>query len=127
MRKEITALIVIAAAVAIMTITINTGYRREERYLDAEELHYDADGYFIIVDKETSQIGFYDATRPLLHIHGQDVTDCVPGMYRMYKLQSGVCFMAENEDGISFAIELTDKQQRIVNVMPDETPVLVRR
>ena len=59
--------------------------RAEERYLDAEELHYDANGPFILIDKETAQLGYYAATAPVWHMHGGRISaDLKEGVYRAY-------------------------------------------
>ena len=46
--------------------------------MDALELHYDADGYFIMVDKTHDIIGIYKGTEAICHITGKtdDFEEC---------------------------------------------------
>lgn len=45
------------------------GYTKTKhiKEMDANELHYDADSWFIMVDKEHNLIGVYYATDPIFH------------------------------------------------------------
>lgn len=57
--------IVVALAVAVLVVG------RKAQFVDkmnAKELHYDADGWFIMVDKEHDLVGIYWATEPVRHI-----------------------------------------------------------
>ena len=103
--------------------------RAEERYLDAEELHYDADGPFILIDRETSQMGYYDANTPIWHLHSARIRpDFKPHVYRVHKAQNGLYFVADN-CGIpvtTFVLTLTDAELENFKDMPDWIPALVR-
>lgn len=46
--------------------SINNIHKIKE--MDREELHYDADDWFIMVDKEKGLIGIYDGTEPVFHL-----------------------------------------------------------
>lgn len=56
--------VLIAAAVII------TGRKAEAiKEMDSQELHYDADGWLLMVDKEHDLIGIYHAEKPVGHIN----------------------------------------------------------
>ena len=45
--------------------SINNIHKIKE--MDREEVHYDADDWFIMVDKENGLIGIYDGIEPVFH------------------------------------------------------------
>ena len=83
--------------------------------MNSKELHYDADGYFLMIDTENGLIGIYDAIKPLKHY------DCKV-MVEINK--PGVVWKVTDLEllGLDIAPEYLTEIYRTV---PAETPVLV--
>lgn len=67
---------------------------------DRTELHYDADGYFMMVDKEYRLIGFYDGITPINHIWVADfngISGIPEGVYDAY-IQSRTIVLVDADD-----------------------------
>lgn len=88
--------------------------------MDEQELHYDADGYFVMLDTENGLLGIYNVTEPLEHIL---VGDQLPN-----DVAHGVYFTRQTED---LLILLSGEEEPIILVVrnivaiPEGTPVLV--
>lgn len=68
--------------------------------MNATELHYDADDYFMMVDKGGYLIGFYDAATPLRHIYVTEyngIRSIPDGVYEAY-IQSGTIVLVDADD-----------------------------
>ena len=68
--------------------------------MDRAELHYDADDYFMMVDKENSLIGFYDGAMPINHTWVVDfngISGIPEGVYDAY-IQSRTIVLVDTED-----------------------------
>lgn len=68
--------------------------------MNATELHYDADDYFMMVDKGGYLIGFYDAATPLRHIYVTEyngIRSIPDGVYEAY-IQSGTIVLVNADD-----------------------------
>lgn len=50
--------------------------------MDAREKHYDADGYFILIDTQEGLMGAYDAYKPLRHFWYKEFRKIKPGLYK---------------------------------------------
>ena len=101
----------------------------QEAWLDAEELHYDANGPFILIDKETAQLGYYAATAPIWHMHGGRISaDLKEGVYRAYKSDNGLYFFSglSGDPEHTFVLMLTDEEMEYFETMPRYVPALVR-
>lgn len=49
--------------------------------MDARELHYDANDWFIMIDTADGHIGIYNAEIPYKHIFVDDLEGLMPGTY----------------------------------------------
>lgn len=68
--------------------------------MDRAELHYDADDYFMMVDRENMLIGFYDAATPINHIWIDDykgISGIPEGVYDAY-IQSRTIVLVDADD-----------------------------
>lgn len=57
----------------LLSIYVNHLQQKEITEMNQEELHYDADGLFIIIDKDKKLIGVYHGTEPLSHAKTEDL------------------------------------------------------
>lgn len=67
----LTLIVLIAVYVCVILVCqgIDDRQKREaEQRMDARELHYDANSWFILIDKSEGMIGIYDGTKPVQHI-----------------------------------------------------------
>lgn len=64
--------IVICSLIMVIVYSSTTyiHYKSLFNQMDAEELHYDADDWFIMVDKTNDIIGIYKGATPIHHIIG---------------------------------------------------------
>ena len=53
----------------------------EENKMDARELHYDADGGFVLVDINRGLMGVYNGPEPIRHIWKERLRHIRPGLY----------------------------------------------
>lgn len=131
-RKETIVLALCTIAILLIVCFVVTDHRTmtaQERYLDAEELHYDADGYFILIDRETAQMGYYNASTPIYHLHGDRVRpEFMEGVYRTYKADNGLYFFYDScgIPAYRFVLTLTDAELEYFKDMPERIPALVR-
>lgn len=68
--------------------------------MNAQELHYDADDYFLMVDRTAGLIGFYDGITPLRHTYtsGYSGMSNIPcGVYEAY-IQGGTVVLVNTSD-----------------------------
>ena len=134
MDKKCKETIVLAlSAIAILLIvgfvvTDSRTIAAQERYLDAEELHYDADGPFILIDKETAQAGYYEDNSPVWRIHTDLFESWDPYVYKVYRMDNGLYFIADNcgLPAHRYVLMLTDAELESFKNMPDGAPALVR-
>ena len=101
----------------------------QEAWLDAEELHYDANGPFILIDRETAQMGYYAACTPVWHLHSARIRpEFKEGVYRAYRANNGLYFFYDScgIPAYKFVLTLTDAELDYFRDMPDGIPVLVR-
>ena len=68
--------------------------------MNAQELHYDADDYFLMVDRTAGLIGFYDGITPMRHTYtsgysGMSNIQC--GVYEAY-IQGGTVVLVNTSD-----------------------------
>ena len=63
-------IIILAVSVFAVYQRIENGKQRREaeQSMDARELHYDANSWFILIDKSEGLIGIYDGTKPVQYI-----------------------------------------------------------
>ncbi|MDO4650644.1 MAG: hypothetical protein Q4B26_18570 [Eubacteriales bacterium] len=68
--KGILCLILLAVCVGI-----GVKCHQNEKFLDRNELHYDADDLFILADEETGLIGVYDGIKPVHYFYCKELFD----------------------------------------------------
>ena len=79
------------------------------------ELHYDADGYFLMIDTENGLLGMYNATKPLKHY---------PCTVMVEITMPGVVWKVTDLELLGLDID-PDYLKEIYRTAPAETPVLV--
>ena len=65
MKKWIRFVLVMGLLLAFMNMLITYSYVAD---MNRQELHYDADDYFLLVDQEHQCMGFYYGSIPLKHV-----------------------------------------------------------
>ena len=131
-RKEIIVLALCVIAILLIVCFVVTDKRTtaaQERYLDAEELHYDADGPFILIDRNTAQMGYYEGCTPVWHLHSARIRpEFKEGVYRAYRADNGLYFFYDNcgIPAYKFVLTLTDAELEYFRDMPDGIPALMR-
>ena len=121
--------IILIILIACTAVTGLIRERQQEAWLDAEELHYDADGPFILIDRETAQMGYYAACTPVWHLHSARIRpEFMEGVYRAYRADNGLYFFYDSCGILAykFVLTLTDAELDYFRDMPDGIPVLVR-
>lgn len=105
--------------------------QKEIEEMNQQELHYDADGYFLMLNTNIGLLGFYNGSEPVKHIK---VTNQIKvnnpvyggiaeGVYQVHYAQNGLFFttqsscMYENEP---FVLVISNSAE-----IPDGTPLLV--
>ncbi len=68
-RGVLCVILLIAGVIALWQNSLN------KRYLDRNELHYDADDLFILADEETGLIGIYDGVKPVHYFYNKELFD----------------------------------------------------
>ena len=88
--------------------------------MNEQELHYDADGYFLMLDTQNGLLGIYDVTEPLEHILVGDQlpNGVVHGVYITHCTEDKLILLSGEEEPIVLIIENTVE-------IPEGTPVLV--
>ena len=114
----IIAVILLATMVTVMCISVSR--IRGIQNMNRQELHYDADGYFLMLNTKTGLLGFYDGTEPVRHLW---VNDQIPagiqeGVYAAYHAQNGL--FLQSKENSSIVLVLKDS-----NEVPAGTPLLV--
>lgn len=96
-----------------------------ERQMDKQELHYDADNYFLMLDATHGLAGFYYATTPLAHMRIK--TEALNGVYDAY-FHGGEMFLELVSVDATIEVPLTKKQAKWIDEhYKDGYPALVYR
>lgn len=120
------------AAIAIVivftahAVPYSIGQRqRAEEQMDAQELHYDADDYFLMLNTANDLAGFYYATTPLKHMWIK--TDAPNGTYEAY-FHGGEMYLELIGVDATITVPLTRKQAAWIDeYYKDGYPALVYR
>ena len=68
MKRKLKIILILFICIFVYSLAatkINNIHKIKE--MDREEVHYDADDWFIMVDKENGLIGVYDGIKPVIH------------------------------------------------------------
>ena len=97
---------------------------KEER-MNIRELHYDADGGFIMIDMEDGHMGIYEAIKPLRHIWKSRLKRISPGVYKLSICEGWIELYNNDLHGV-YVIPMGRDDDRFfqMNVQQD-IPVLV--
>lgn len=122
-------LCIMAVIVAICLIGAVGEYtdnlRSAEKRMDAWELHFDADDYFLMMDATNGLTGFYYATSPLKHMKIR--TDAPNGTYEAY-FHGGEMYLELIGVDATITVPLTKKQAAWIDEhYKDGYPALVYR
>ncbi len=100
MRKR-NLLLILALLLLLVCLLQAPGYHHKHRAIEEmnrQELHYDADGHFIMLDRTTGLLGFYNGCDPLEHewIKDQVSQTISDGVYLAQYAQNGLYFFDQN-------------------------------
>ena len=96
MKKWIRFVVVIGMLLAFLSVLVTASYITD---MDREELHYDADSYFLMIDQKHHIMGFYDGTHPMRHMWcNQKIRD---GVYDV-EIIHGEGLLLEHQDTRAF-------------------------
>ncbi len=127
MRKR-NLLLILAMLLLVFCLVQALGHQHKHRVIEEmnrQELHYDADGYFIMLDRTTGLLGFYNCCDPLGHewVKDQVSQTISDGVYLAQYAQNGLYFF--DRDGCLYdndpLVLVLDENFRI----PEGTPMLV--
>lgn len=114
--------------IGFLLILAAAAYSKQQRWLkemDAREVHYDADDYFLMIDAKKGIAGFYYAAHPLTHMRIR--IDAPDGVYDAY-FHGGYMFLEHRKQDATIQIALTKRQAEwIEEHYEDGFPVLVYR
>lgn len=57
----------------VVCVGIGVKCHQNEKALDSNELHYDADDLFILADEKTGLIGVYDGVKPIHYFYSKEL------------------------------------------------------
>lgn len=67
MKKKVKCVLLLTALVIGLGCGIRYNHLKAIEEMDRNELHYDADGWFLMVNKGKNLVGLYYATEPVMH------------------------------------------------------------
>ena len=129
-RDDLTPLMIVGFVMILICLIGGIGEYRDnltaaERRMDAWELHFDADDYFMMIDATDGLAGFYYAITPLNHMRIK--TDAPNGVYDAY-FHSGEMFLELRSVDATIEVPLTEKQFTWIDEhYKDGYPALVYR
>ena len=127
-RAKIAKTIVVLAIVMVVLIMFNLIYSRTAKeatdiaMMNKRELHYDADGPFIMIDIKHDLIGFYRATLPVYHNRFKEEIE--PGIYTAEFDEYGNTIDIYNGSKVLITSIDVSKDEELQHGF-DECPVLV--
>ena len=102
---------------------IQTGDK--EARMDERELHYDADGGFIMIDMQEGLMGVYYAVKPVRHIWKKKLKRLTPGVYKLSICDGWVELYNDELHGV-YVIGMNEKDNRFfLREVEQDIPVLV--
>lgn len=120
----------IAATLALLIVVLGTVIpermkQHQIENMNRQELHYDADGPFIMLNRATGLLGYYEGCTPIHHewVDDQITREIADGVYVSQYAQNGIFFY--DRDGCLYdndpLVLLVSESVRI----PEHTPMLV--
>lgn len=120
----------IAATLALLIVVLGTVIpervkQHQIKEMNQQELHYDADGHFIMLDRTTGLLGFYNACTPIGHrwVDDQICREISDGVYLAQYAQNGLFFY--DRDGCLYNNEPLVLILDESILIPEGTPMLV--
>ena len=112
-----TATVLTAIAIAILVIGIIRTIQNDAiDHMNKEELHYDANGYFVMISADDGLIGVYDGRNPIKH-YGCKVP-------KNLDLSRPIVITVGDLGSEGITIPKADFKE-LHETVPDETPVLI--
>ena len=112
MKKRLSkclGLIIIVVVAIVYAFVMNRWERAaKEEAMDRRELHYDADGDFILIDSQEDHIGVYKAIEPIKHYWGKNTGHIKPGVYDLAICDGWIELMYRDQDERVWIIQLKD-------------------
>ena len=97
----------------------------KEAGMDARELHYDADGGFIMIDMQEGLMGVYNAVKPMWHIWKKKLKRLAPGVYKLAVCDGWIELYNNDLHGV-YVIGMNEKDNRFfMRHVEQDIPVLV--
>lgn len=118
----------VLVVIGFLLILAAAAYSRQQRWLkemDAREVHYDADDYFLMIDATNGIAGFYYCAHPLTHMRIR--TDALDGVYDAY-FHDGYMYLEHTKQDATIQVPLTKRQAEWIEAeYEDGFPALVYR
>ena len=121
------SLIMFVVTAVILFLCGVTAYRRadKEARMDERELHYDADGGFVMIDMQEGLMGVYYAVKPARHIWKKKLKRLTPGVYKLSICDGWVELYNDELHGV-YVIGMNEKDNRFfLREVEQDIPVLV--
>ena len=117
------AVVLISTMVTVMIISFSKIGAIQE--MNRQELHYDADGYFLMLNSKSGLLGIYEATEPIRHVwvNNQFPEGIADGVYLSHYTQNGLFLTTQSScvyENDPFVLTLENSIE-----IPEGTPVLV--
>ena len=121
----IRAMIIVIGLLLIQTAVLHFRQQRQQKEMDAQEVHYDADNYFLMIDATNGIAGFYFCEHPLTHMRIR--TDALDGVYDAY-FHDGYMYLEHTKQDATIQVPLTRRQAAWIEAeYEDGFPALVYR
>ena len=128
MRSKIEYLIctLLLALIVILGATAVRIYNRqaEEQSMDQMEVHYDADGPFVMIDSTLGLIGLYDSREVIGHIWTDDAKGVPDGVFRLVIHTDRIGLGNPGTEWVK-EIRISKSGMKKIEKLPPGIPVLV--
>lgn len=119
------ALFFIATAIVFLYGVRECDRAAKEEKMDRRELHYDADGEFIMIDTQDGHMGVYDAVKPVRHIWINRLKRIKPGVYNLDVCSGWIELYNNSMEGV-YVVKMDEKNDRFFHASVSQgAPVLV--
>ena len=121
----IRTMIIMIGLLLILAAVLHFRQQRQQQEMDKQELHYDADSYFLMIDATNGIAGFYYCAHPLTYMRIR--TDALDGVYEAY-FHDGNMFLEHTKQDATIQVPLTKRQAAWIEAeYEDGFPALVYR
>lgn len=118
------ALFFIATAIVFLHGVRECDRAAKEEKMDRRELHYDADGEFIMIDTQDGHMGVYDAVKPVRHIWINRLKRIKPGVYNLDVCSGWIELYNNSMEGV-YVIKMNESDDRFFHASVSQgVPVL---